>query len=279
MTRKAGNEWLKLVCTGFFLGATPQISPGAVDFLFSYTNSIAINTDVNPPTSATPYPSGITVAGLNGQIVTRVTVTLNGLSHQSASDVSILLVGPRGQEAIVMSETGGQYAFPVTNLVITLDDDAADFLPVDSLLISGTFKPTNGYLSFGRTNLPYDFPVPAPPGNSNSMSALSVFKNTDPTGTWNLFVVDDAYPHSGSIANGWSLNLSVAVPLQIARFETNVVVSWPASATNGHLQLSPSLPGANIWSNVVATPISVAGRLCVTNPISGEGAFYRLLAN
>jgi subtilisin-like proprotein convertase family protein len=279
MNRKAGNEWFKLVCTGFFLGASLQILPGAVDFVFSNTNSITINTDLNPPTRAIPYPSGITVDGLDGQIVTRVTVTLNGLSHQSASDVSILLVGPRGQNAIVMSETGGQYAFPVTNLVVTLDDDAADFLPVDSLLISGTFKPTNGYLSFGRTNLPYDFPIPAPPGNSNSVSALSVFENTDPTGTWNLFVVDDAYPHAGSIANGWSLDVSVAVPLQIARFETNVIVSWPASATNCHLQLSPTLSGANAWSNVVATPISVAGRLYVTNPISGEGAFYRCVAN
>jgi subtilisin-like proprotein convertase family protein len=279
MNRKAGHEWFKLVCTGFFLGATLQISPGAADFLFSNTNFIEISTDLNPPTAATPYPSGITVAGLDGQVVTRATVTLNGLTHESASDISVLLVGPRGQEAIVMSEAGGQYAFPVTNLVITLDDDAADFLPVDSLLVSGTFKPTNGYLSFGRTNLPYDFPVPAPPGNSNSISALSVFKNTDPTGTWNLFVVDDAYPHAGSIANGWRLDLSVAVPLQIVRFETNVIVSWPASATNGHLQLSPALPGANTWSNVVAAPISIAGRLCVTDSISGEGAFYRLVSN
>ena len=279
MSCKAGNEWFRLLCAGFFVCATVQISPGAANFVFSNSSPITINTDVNIPTKATPYPSGITVSGLDGQIVTKATVTLNNLSHASASDISMLLVGPRGQYTILMSETGGQYAIPVTNLVITLDDEVTNFLPVNSILVSGTFKPTDGYLSFGRTNLPCDFPPSAPPGNSNSVSALAVFKNTDPTGTWNLYVVDDAYPYAGRVANGWSLNVSVAVPLQIARSQTNVIVSWPGSVTNSQLQLSQILSSSNAWSNVVTAPVSINGRWLVTNLISGSAAFYRLVAN
>jgi subtilisin-like proprotein convertase family protein len=280
MNRKAGNEWFKRVSTGFFLGATLQLSPGAVDFLFSNTNLITINDSASPLTQATPYPSTILVTGLAGRVVTRVTVTLQGLSHTFPSDVSMLLVGPGGQMAILMSEVGGQQKFSVTNLTLTLDDDATNSLPFDTSLTSGQFKPTNGYLLLGHPGLPYDFPLPAPPGNSNSLSSLSVFNNTDPDGTWNLFVVcDSAGTDFGSLSHGWRLNLTVAVPLQINRSQTNVVISWPASVTNGQLQLSPILSGSNTWSNVVTAPVPIAGRLTITSPISAESAFYRLVTN
>jgi hypothetical protein len=280
MNRKAGNEWFKLVGTGFFLGATLQISPGAVDFLFSNTNFITINDSASPVTEAIPYPSSNLVTDLAGRVVTRVTVTLQGLSHTFPSDVSMLLVGPGGQMAILMSEVGGQQKYSVTNLTLTLDDDATNSLPFDTSLTSGRFKPTNGYLLLGHPGLPYDFPLPAPPGNSNSLSSLSVFNNTDPDGTWNLFVVcDSAGSDVGSLSYGWSLNLTVAVPLQIIRSQTNVVISWPASVTNAQLQLSPIISGSSTWSNVVTAPVSIAGRLTVTSPISGENTFYRLVTN
>jgi subtilisin-like proprotein convertase family protein len=280
MNRKAGDRWFGLVCTGFFLSATVQISPGAVDFLFSNTNFMTINDSASPLTMATPYPSANLVTGLAGRVVTRVTVTLHGLSHTFPSDVSILLVGPEGQMAILMSEVGGQEKYSVTNLTLTLDDDATNSLPVYTSLTSGQFKPTNGYLLLGYPGLPYDFPLPAPPGNSNSVSVLSVFNNTDPDGTWNLFVVcDSAGSDLGSLSNGWDLNLTVAVPLEIVRSDTNVIISWPALVTNGQLQSSPILSGSNTWSNVVITPVPVAGRLTVTSPISGENTFYRLVTN
>lgn len=239
---------------------------------------MAINDSMNPLTKASPYPSSNLVAGLAGQVVTKVTVTLQGLSHTFPSDVSILLVGPQGQSAIVMSETGGQMKQSVTNLTLTLDDDTTNFLPVFTNLVSGVFKPTNGYLAFGSTNLPYDFPAPAPPGNSNSITAFSVFKKGDPDGTWNLFVLCDAAGNdTGCLSNGWSLNLSVAVPLQISHFQTNVVISWPASATNWHLQSLSDLSRPTAWSNVLAAPALFSGHFCVTNPISSGNAFYRLV--
>ncbi len=280
MNSKAGTRWFKLVCAGLTWGALVLVSRSAT-FTFSNTNFVAVNTDTSPPTEAIPYPSSIGVAGLNGQVVTKVTVTLRNFSHTFPSDVDILLVGPQGQKAILMANAGGQDRYSVTNLTLVFDDDATNSLPLFTNLVSGTFKPTNGYLDpyFGYSSLPFNFPLPAPPGNSNSLSSLSLFKNTDPSGTWNLFVVSDVSGDSGMISNGWSLNLSVAVPLQIIKSQTNVVISWPASATNGHLQLSPTLFGPNTWTNVATPPAAYSGRLNVTNPLLGGNAFYRLVTN
>ena len=108
------------------------------------------------------------------------------------------------------------------------------------------------------------------------LALLSVFKNTDPGGTWNLFVVSDVSGDSGAISNGWTLNLSVAVPLQIAHIQTNVVVSWPASATNCQLQFAPSLFASSGWTNILTPPALNSGHYFITNPILNGAMFYRL---
>lgn len=280
MNLKAGNRWFRLIGVGVCLSTLVPVAYSTT-FTFSNTNLVAIGSDASPPTKAIPYPSSIGVAGLNGQVVTKVTVTLQGFSHSFPSDVDILLVGPQGQRAILMANAGGQDRYSVTNLTLVFSDDASNSLPLFTSLMSGTFKPTNGYLDpyFGKTALPFNFPPPAPTGNSNSPSLLAVFKNTDPSGTWNLYVVSDVSGDSGTISNGWSLNLSMAVPLQIARVQTNIVVSWPATATNCTLQVSPYVIGSNTWSNVLTAPVTNAGRLAVTNPLLGGNAFYRLVTN
>ncbi len=114
-------------------------------FNFSNTNSVTISTDANPPTVATPYPSTIAVSSLDGEVITNLTVTLNGFTHPFPSDVSIILAGPRGQMAMLMSDVGGAVeGFPVTNLTLVLDDSSGYPLPVNDSLFSGTFHPTSG---------------------------------------------------------------------------------------------------------------------------------------
>jgi subtilisin-like proprotein convertase family protein len=247
----------------------------AAPVTFSNANAIVMNDSMAPPTAAALYPSSITVAGLAGQLVTKATVTLYGFSHGFPSDVDILLIGPQGQKSIVMANAGGQNRYSVTNLTLTLDDDAASTLPIYTQLGSGTFKPTNGYAALSYPNLPFEFPSPAPAGNSNSPTALSVFKNTDPSGTWKLFVVDDASGDSGTIAGGWTLTLSVGVPIQIGRVQTNVVISWPGSATNCSVQSSPGVLSA--WSDLTNVPGFSGGRYYVTNAITGGSRIYRLI--
>jgi len=240
---------------------------------FSNSNTIIINDSTNPPTLATPYPSTISVSGLGGQLVAKVTVTLHGLSHEFPDDIDMLLIGPEGERAMLMSNVGGSTpGYAVTNLALTLDDDSASPLPLESPLVSGTFQPT--------MRLPYllfDFPPPAPAGISNAPASLSVFNNTDANGTWGLYVVDDTSPHDGSISGGWTLTITtIPVVLSIAPAGTNVVLSWTNAAPGYTLQTTPSVVPPVVWTNAAPSPVIVSGRYTVTNPASGTARFYRL---
>jgi len=146
--------------------------------------------------AGTPYPSNIAVtAGL----VNKVTVDLLGYNHTFPSDVDVLLVGPGGQNAIIMSDVGS--SFDVVGVNLRLDDAAAASLPTSTQIVSGTFKPTNS-----GTGDTFPAPAPAPAGGS----ALSVFGGTPSTGTWSLYVVDDAGGDLGSFAGGWCVNVTHA---------------------------------------------------------------------
>jgi hypothetical protein len=273
------NISARLLCSITLLSifSVAPLQSRASVLVFSNATALTINDSTSPPTPGTPYPSSITVTGLTGQVVTKLTLTLHGLSHAFPSDITMLLVGPLGQTAIPMSEVGGQSQFSVTNLTLTLDDGASSNLPVFTGLTNGTFKPTNGYLSLGHTNLPYSLPAPAPAGNSNAVSSFSPFKNTDPSGVWKLFIVDDATGSSGSISGGWSLSFSVAVPLLITRNQTNVVISWPGSAQSATLQTSSVISNPGGWTNVSTTPVQISGHYYVTNRITAAPAFFRLV--
>jgi len=117
--------------------------------------------------------------------------------------LDIVLAGPGGQLSILASEVGGDTKFPVSDLTLTLDDSAANSLPIDSALTSGTFKPTRQF-----PTLSFELPAPAPAGSSSAPASLSVFNGTDPNGTWNLFVVDESSPDSGTISRGWSMEVT-----------------------------------------------------------------------
>jgi subtilisin-like proprotein convertase family protein len=239
---------------------------------FSNTNYLAINDSDNPPTVASPYPSAITVSGLTGEVITNLTVTLNGFTHSFPSDVNIILVGPQGQTALLMSNVGGQDADSVSNLSITLDDQAGAPLPILDPLYSGIFQPTAS-----TTPLPFDFPPPAQAGNSNALPMLSVFDGTDPDGVWSLFVVDDVAGDDGYISNGWAMSVSAGIPLELANSGTNVVLSWPV--VSGHtvaVQYSPSLANGT-WTNLSGMPAQVSGRYVLTNAKSGPAGVFRLL--
>lgn len=268
---------VRFFCAVFCLtGAVRGVWAGPLTF--SNTNLISLQ-ETNNPTRGEPYPSTNLVSGLAGQTVQKVTVTVQGFTDSFPSDEWLLLVGPQGQQAILMASAGGQNKYSVANLSLTFDDDASDLLPIFTSLTSGTFQPTNGTFAVsGKTNLPFDFPPPAPPGNSNAPSALSVFKNTDPDGTWSLFALSAGDGDTGAISNGWTLNLTMAAPLRISHSGSNVVVSWPASATNCTLQSSANVSG-NTWSNIAIAPTMVGSQFNVTNPVSSGSAFYQLIRN
>lgn len=172
-------------------------------YSFSNTNAISINDTGNPPTLGSLYPSSISINGLDFQTISHLSITLDGLSHTFPSDLDIILAGPRGQLSMLMSEVGGNSRLPVSDLTLTLDDLAANSLPFDSILTSGTFKPTRQF-----PTLSFEFPSPAPAGSSSAPASLSGFNGTDPNGTWSLFVVDESSPDSGTISRGWSMEVT-----------------------------------------------------------------------
>ena len=170
-----------------------------VDDSFDYFGSIAeiwIDIAASGPNL---YPSTVKVSGLPSE-VTDVDVTLTGLRHIWATDVDLLLVGPRGEQATILSDTG-VFETNVNSVDLTLDDEAELGLP--DRIVSGTFRPLN---NFG----PDDFPAPAP--QATGESSLSVFDGTDPNGAWSLYVVDDSEKDAGTL-DGWSLRIEAEGPV------------------------------------------------------------------
>jgi VCBS repeat-containing protein len=168
---------------------------------FSNTTPVTIRDN------ATSTPSTIEVSGFDAPIAD-VNVSLNVYSHTQPADVDVLLVGPQGQTALIMSDVAA--ASKANNDSLILDDQAARQLPSSDDLTSGKFQPTN----YDFANSPDHFaPDPRIPSPLPSGSALAIFNGTNPNGTWTLFVVDtddDTPDSSGSIAGGWDLSITTA---------------------------------------------------------------------
>ena len=157
---------------------------------------------------ANPYPSQVNVQNLSGKI-TDLNVRLAGYGHTFPDDVDVLLVGPQGQKALLMSNVGGSN--DVNGVGIVLDDEAANRLPDDLQITDGVYKPTQGTRP-GDGGIPAtpNFPSPAP--TPSYADNLSVFDGTDPNGTWKLYVVDDSGIDVGQFAGGWSLDVATNGP-------------------------------------------------------------------
>ncbi len=159
---------------------------------FSNPTSIAIpGSGTSGP--ASPYPSAIVVSGLGGT-VGRIEVSLFGVSHTFPDDIDVLLVGPSGANVLLMSDCGTGY--DISNVDLTFADDGPP-LPENTQIVSGTYQPTNYGVS---TDL---FAAPAPVGPYGG--TLSSLRGTEPNGTWQLFVMDDAAQDTGGISGGWSI--------------------------------------------------------------------------
>jgi subtilisin-like proprotein convertase family protein len=131
-------------------GWSLELTTDAGSATLSNTGGIRINDSFG---RATPYPSTITVSGLTGTI-TDLNVTLTNMNHTFPQDVAVLLVGPKGQNIILMSQAVGDDLTPLSNTTLTFDDSAATLLPTSGGAPSGSYRPA--------TYAIVDFPAPAP---------------------------------------------------------------------------------------------------------------------
>jgi len=172
---------------------------------------------LNQAGASTPYPSLITASGLpSGPF--KVTATLNGISHTATGDIDMLLVGPGGQNVMLMSDAGG--SANLQNATLTFDDNATAQLPSTSTTVipGGTYKPTN----FGTGDFFQGLTEPFG-------ASFAVFAGTDPNGTWRLYIWDDITFEAGSVASGWCVNITAlgSVPVANAGGPYTVVEGSP----------------------------------------------------
>jgi subtilisin-like proprotein convertase family protein len=207
--------------------------PRAVTAQTTFTNSTAIT--IPSPSAAlgaaSIYPAPITVSGVGTQL-TAISVTLSDFSHTYPADVDVLLVGPGGQNVLLMSDEGT--FFPVSNLSFTFSNTAGSNMPSSSQLSSGTFLPSN----FDPVGDVDGFPAPAPLFGPYG-SSFAPLIGTNPNGTWNLYVVDDVAGNNGQFAGGWSITVTTpAAPLQI-----NSAVSRKTHGGAGDFDINLPLSG------------------------------------
>jgi subtilisin-like proprotein convertase family protein len=157
------------------------------------------------PKKATPFPSNITVSGAP-TVLDDVNVIIRGLTHSFPEDIRILLVDPGLRSVLLMHGAGGS---PTANGVNLAFDDAA-FGPIPTPIVSGTYRPTQ--IDTGCASIHPDTALPTPAPAGPYATTLSQFNGHDPNGIWSLYVAQSSAGSSGSIAGGWSLELSPSPP-------------------------------------------------------------------
>lgn len=158
--------------------------------------------------TADPYPSQITVSGIDG-LIGRIRVSLHGFYHDHPDDVNVVLVSPDGKrKSILMANAGGGAplnSIPATApLVLEFDQSAATAIfdgigaePNGGKLVTGRWKP-------GRYD-PLGVLIPGLGPISEINPSLGAFTGLSPIGTWSLYGVDDTFGEVGAIGGGWSM--------------------------------------------------------------------------
>lgn len=179
--------------------AASVVAPGSPAAATAWSNPGLIAVPTGPAEGrASPYPSTITVAASGS--ISDVNVTLTGLHQDYARGLDLLLVGPGGQKVVLLAGEGGVHSvFDGVN--ITFDDAASEFLNFSNGGDTGTYKP-----SIGQQGA-FSGPGPAPAGPYASV--LAAFNGTNANGTWKLFAFEDYAGSHGSIAGGWSLDITM----------------------------------------------------------------------
>jgi subtilisin-like proprotein convertase family protein len=159
---------------------------------------------INDNAVATPYPSVKFVSGQTG-LISKVTVSINGLYHTWPDDIGMVLMSPAGTLVYLMGRCGGgfQVGTPTAGINLVFDDSAATNLPA-TLIAAGTYKPT---LLGTPVTLPPRPPCPA----GTIQSTLAAFNGENPNGSWALYINDNAALNVGTILNGFDLTITTTM--------------------------------------------------------------------
>jgi hypothetical protein len=209
-------ETVNLSITGANAGSQNTAVLRINDTANKYRNTTPIQFEIgSSPSEApdtNPYPSTITVTDGPAQ-VGGVRVTFYDLWHVFPDNVDVLLVGPQGQEFVVMADAGGPTSIdPLTPVTLTFQDAQPAVLPDNGPLVTGKFEPTTWESPVSN----FAPPAPAGPynepgstvGGSGPQTFFGTFGLTNANGAWNLYARDDAgmlVAITGEMAGGWGL--------------------------------------------------------------------------
>lgn len=154
------------------------------------------------------HSSPITVRKLKKGRIKDVNVILRGFTHSQPGDVDVMLVGPNGENLLLVSDAGSTN--DAKGLTFIIDDEATDTLPDSGDLETGSYPPTN-YAGSGDLFLHPVGPTPPVPSSNDS---LSIFDGSNPNGTWTLFVTDNNSGEDGAFNGGWSLQIKAKVKVK-----------------------------------------------------------------
>ena len=171
-----------------------------------------------PDGKASLYPSEIVIT--QPARIVDVNVVLTNLTHIYPDDLELVLVGPGGQQVVLMNDAGG--FGDINGIELTFSDEAAAAVSDAGQLVSDFVRPA----SYGGLALPV--PAPAPTGNTS----LAVFDGTLANGTWKLFAYDDDQGAVGALS-GWDLILET----EAAPYPSEVSVSGIGPVTDVNVKL------------------------------------------
>ena len=149
----------------------------------------------------------IDVSGLV-EPVAEMNVTFSSLFHPHPADIDALLVGPAGQNVMLMSDVGellSETDSIIQDVNLTFRDGAS-LLPPNVRIASGSYAPTN-YLGVIEDIAEMDQTPPTMPPVGPYGTTLSVFNGSNANGTWKLFIQDDLEDESGQMQS-WSLTVT-----------------------------------------------------------------------
>lgn len=152
---------------------------------------------------ASPFPLTKTVSGMSGPI-TDVNVLVNGFNHTYPDDVDMMLQSPAGKTVMLVSDACG--GTDLTSVDWQFDDQAPAQLSDLSGPACSAFAVKPSDFTSGTDT--FDPPAPAGPYGAT----LAALNGDDANGTWKLFIRDDLASFSGSLDEGYSLQITTQPP-------------------------------------------------------------------
>jgi len=208
------RRFLPLLAAG--LGFALAFSNASAATVHNFPNNAPITIPVSGAT--TPYPSTIAVSGITANVITKVAVQLNGLTHTWPADLDVLLVGPGGERAMLMSDAIGTNVNAVTDIDLTFSPTGTAALPQDATVSTSTVLPANYESDNDSDDFSDTFQGNDPIVFNREPADLTVFNGTNPNGTWSLYVSDDFQGNDGGdIGVGWTLFLTVPTVFTVTK--------------------------------------------------------------